>query len=70
MTLLRRGRTRLGRIGAGLIWYLRELTGEADYDRYVDHCRLHGSCVTPVSRQQFERLKWEDRAASPGTRCC
>lgn len=68
--VVRRGLGALGRIVSHVTWYLRELTGEADYDRYVDHCKVYGSEVPPVSREQFERLRWEDRAASPGTRCC
>lgn len=51
-------------------WYLREVSGEADYDRYLDR---HGELPAgrpALSRAEFERHRWEDRANTPGTRCC
>jgi uncharacterized short protein YbdD (DUF466 family) len=54
-------------------WYLREVSGEADYDRYLSrHRELHaGHPAHPaLSRADFERRRWEERANTPGTRCC
>ncbi len=54
-----------------LAWYLRELTGEGDYDRYRQgHLRVHGTERPPLTRREFERLRWERRGESPGARCC
>ena len=50
----------------GLRWYLRELTGEADYDRYR---AAHPECSV-LSRRDFERDRWERRSSTPGSRCC
>ncbi|GAA1695293.1 YbdD/YjiX family protein [Glycomyces endophyticus] len=55
----------------GLVrWYLRELTGEAAYDRYLERHRLAhpGSPVLP--RREFERRRTDRGDAHPGARCC
>jgi uncharacterized short protein YbdD (DUF466 family) len=51
-------------------WYLRELVGETEYDRYLErHAAVHpGQCV--LSRREFERSRWEQKARTPGNRCC
>ena len=51
-------------------WYLRELTGEADYDRYLAHHRSTHPDGPAMSRREFDRLQWERRANTPGNRCC
>ncbi|NHC15709.1 YbdD/YjiX family protein [Motilibacter deserti] len=51
----------------GVVWYLREWSGEARWDRYLEDCRRHGHA--PVARREFER----GRAAAAergGPRCC
>ncbi|GLI00148.1 hypothetical protein Pa4123_54240 [Phytohabitans aurantiacus] len=55
---------------AAIRWYLRELTGEAEYDHYVErHRRLHPE--EPVlSRRDFERQRCDRRDHSPDPRCC
>ncbi|WP_043659550.1 YbdD/YjiX family protein [Thermocrispum municipale] len=65
MTVLQRVR----RTMRGVRWYLAELTGETEYDRYVEHHkRLHpGEPV--LSRREYERQRFE-RSAQPGARCC
>jgi uncharacterized short protein YbdD (DUF466 family) len=52
----------------GVHWYLKELTGEAAWDRYLDHCREHGH--TPVTRREYERRRADAREAEPVSRCC
>ncbi len=52
----------------GVHWYLKELTGEAAWDRYVEHCAAHGH--VPVSRREFERRRADAREANPVSRCC
>jgi uncharacterized short protein YbdD (DUF466 family) len=55
----------------GLVhWYLRELTGEAEYDHYLDrHRRTHPEAVA-MSRREFERQRIDRRGDHPGERCC
>jgi carbon starvation protein CstA len=52
-------------------WYLRELTGETAYDRYVEHHRAHAAVHgdPPLSRREFERRQAE-RSARPENRYC
>jgi uncharacterized short protein YbdD (DUF466 family) len=54
----------------GIRWYLREVSGEGDYDRYVAHERRHSSDTPILSRRDFERRKTKDREKSPPARCC
>lgn len=56
------------RAARGLRWYLRELSGEARWDRYVDHCRRHGH--DPISRREFEKRRSDLAETSPRSRCC
>jgi uncharacterized short protein YbdD (DUF466 family) len=51
-------------------WYLRELTGETAYERYLEHrAASHDGTGEPMSRREFERRRAE-RSAQPGNRCC
>jgi uncharacterized short protein YbdD (DUF466 family) len=54
----------------GVRWYLREVSGEGDYDRYVAHERLHHRDAAALSRRDFERRKAKLREANPTVRCC
>jgi uncharacterized short protein YbdD (DUF466 family) len=54
----------------GVRWYLREVSGEGDYDRYVAHARRHHPDAPVLSRRDFERRRTKERAANPGARCC
>jgi uncharacterized short protein YbdD (DUF466 family) len=55
---------------AKVVWYLKELTGECDYDRYVEHQRRNHPDAPVLSRREFERRRMEARYNHPGTRCC
>ncbi|MFG2801782.1 YbdD/YjiX family protein [Streptomyces pseudovenezuelae] len=51
-------------------WYLRELTGEAEYDRYRER-QLHRHPLAPVpTRREYEVLRARHREAHPQGRCC
>ena len=50
-----------------LAGWLRELTGQMAYERYLDWCRRTGNA--PLSRSQFLREHLERRYATPA-RCC
>ena len=56
------------RIGRGVRWYLRALTGEAKWDDYLERCRVED--VIPMSRRDFERHRAEHQEKSPMARCC
>lgn len=54
----------------GIHWYLRELTGETQYDRYLArHGREHPG-REPQSRRDFERARVDRTDTGPGGRCC
>ena len=54
----------------GVLWYLRELTDESAYERYVGHVRTHHPERPVPSRREFERQQMDARDANPGVRCC
>jgi uncharacterized short protein YbdD (DUF466 family) len=61
-----RGRTGVRRWLAVLHWYLREITGEADYDHYL----ARAGDAPVMSRREFEQRRWADQERTPGNRCC
>jgi uncharacterized short protein YbdD (DUF466 family) len=56
------------RAGRGLRWYLRQVTGEAKWDEYVQQCARTG--VPPVPRREFERYRADHKEHDPQSRCC
>lgn len=50
-------------------WYLRELTGEGDYDRYLAERRTDPH-LPVLSRREYERRRAAARDGEPLTRCC
>ncbi|MFD7749079.1 YbdD/YjiX family protein [Streptomyces sp. NPDC059698] len=60
------------RVAGRIRWYVRELTGESVYDRYVAHARAHDPDAPVLSRRAFERARTDAREADPreGFRCC
>ena len=52
----------------GVRWYLREFTGEARWDAYLEHCAEHGH--TPMTRREFERRRSDEAEKTPISRCC
>jgi uncharacterized short protein YbdD (DUF466 family) len=55
---------------AGVRWYLREVSGESAYDRYVEHVRSEHPDGAVMSRRDFERWRQDDRENNPRARCC
>jgi len=49
---------------------LRAIIGVPDYERYVEHCRLHHADALPMTRDEFARDVLERKYSRPGTRCC
>ncbi|MGH3333272.1 MAG: YbdD/YjiX family protein [Nocardioidaceae bacterium] len=52
----------------GIRWYLKQATGEARWDEYVDRCRRDE--VEPMSRRAFERNRADHKEQNPQSRCC
>ena len=52
----------------GLGRYLRQVSGEAKWDEYVERCCAEGS--RPMSRREFERHRADAREHDPRSRCC
>jgi uncharacterized short protein YbdD (DUF466 family) len=55
---------------AGVRWYLREVSGECGYDRYVEHMRRGHPDQPVMSRREFERWRQDERNENPRARCC
>jgi uncharacterized short protein YbdD (DUF466 family) len=53
-----------------IVWYLREVSGEVDYDRYVTHARRNHDDAPVLSRRDFERRRARERDERPSARCC
>jgi uncharacterized short protein YbdD (DUF466 family) len=49
---------------------VRRIVGVPDYERYVAHLRERHAGVAPMSREEFERTRLEDKYNRPGQRCC
>jgi len=60
----------LAGLAAGIRWYLKEVSGESAYDRYVQHARLDHPDAVPLSRRAFERARQDALARRPQQRCC
>ncbi len=55
---------------AGVRWYLREVSGETAYERYVAHVRREHPDALVMSRRDFERWRQDERENNPRARCC
>lgn len=60
------------RVLRGVRWYVRELTDESAYDRYVAHVRGEHPEAPVPTRRAFERMRTERQEGDPrqGFRCC
>lgn len=54
--------------GCGIRWYLKQATGEAKWDEYLERCSNEE--VEPMSRRDFERHRTEHKENNPQSRCC
>lgn len=60
--------TAFHRAGRGIRWYLKQVSGEAKWDEYLERCRNED--LEPMSRRQFERHRAQHAESNPQTRCC
>ncbi|MDQ3943099.1 MAG: YbdD/YjiX family protein [Actinomycetota bacterium] len=52
------------------IWgYLKEVTGENAYDRYLERHRATHPGKEPLGRGEFYRRRQDEKYANPGSRC-
>jgi uncharacterized short protein YbdD (DUF466 family) len=49
---------------------VRRIVGVPDYERYLAHVRERHAGAVPMSREEFERSRLEDKYSRPGQRCC
>jgi len=65
-------RSALVRAARSVRWYVRELTDESAYERYVAHLRKDRPQAPVPSRREFERMRTDRQEADPrqGFRCC
>jgi uncharacterized short protein YbdD (DUF466 family) len=59
-------RDAFGKLG----WYLREVSGETSYDRYVAHRAKYHPGEPVMSAREFWRWRMDERDRNPGARCC
>jgi uncharacterized short protein YbdD (DUF466 family) len=58
---------------AGLAWYVRAVSGEDAYERYLAHHRsAHGteSAVPALTEREFWRDRTDRQDTNPQGRCC
>lgn len=58
----------LRKAGRGVVWYLKQFTGEAKWDEYVDRCQRED--LAPLTRREFERHRADHRESTTQSRCC
>jgi uncharacterized short protein YbdD (DUF466 family) len=50
--------------------WVRALSGDDAYERYLEHCRVHHYGCTPLDRRQFYVREQERRYSGGPTSCC
>jgi hypothetical protein len=58
----------LCRAGRWVLWYLKQATGEAKWDEYIERCAEDGT--TPTSRREFERHRASHQEHNLQSHCC
>ncbi|MFF8018058.1 CstA-like transporter-associated (seleno)protein [Streptomyces sp. NPDC007929] len=51
-------------------WYLRELTGESEYDRYCLHRQRHDPDAPLPTRREYQLLRTRHQETRTHSRCC
>jgi uncharacterized short protein YbdD (DUF466 family) len=51
-------------------WYLRELTGESEYDRYCLHQHRHHPHAPLPTRREYQLLRARHQEERTQSRCC
>ncbi len=50
-------------------WYLKEVSGENAYDRYLERHRATHPWKEPLRRGEFYRQRQDEKYSNPGSRC-
>lgn len=61
---------RLARACRGIVWYLREISGEARYDHYLERFAAEHPGETPMSEVEYLRAREAYDRLHPNTSCC
>jgi uncharacterized short protein YbdD (DUF466 family) len=61
---------RLVELARGLRWYLREVSGESLYGRYLERHRREHPGEPAMTRREFEHWRIDRAGPDPGSRCC
>lgn len=51
-------------------WYARELTGEAEYERYCDRHRRHHPNAPVPTRREYQQIRSSHCELERPSRCC
>ena len=60
----------LAKAWRGVVWYAREISGEARYDHYLEHFAAEHPGETPLSEVAYLRKREEYDRTHPNTSCC
>lgn len=58
------------RCARGILWYLREVSGENRYAKYCEHFAREHPEGQPLSEREFIRAREEYDKLHPNTSCC
>ncbi|PAU67259.1 CstA-like transporter-associated (seleno)protein [Bifidobacterium criceti] len=58
------------RVWRGVVWYVRELSGEARYDHYLEHMRRDHPGTCTLTEREFLRARERAEREHPNTSCC
>lgn len=58
------------RIIKAIWWWLGEIVGEREYEKYVAHLKAHHPDRDIPSEREYFRQRYAEKSANPGARCC
>ena len=60
----------LSKAWRGVVWYMREISGEARYDHYLEHFAAEHPDERPLSVKEFLLAREAYDREHPNTSCC
>ena len=60
----------LSKAWRGVVWYMREISGEARYDHYLEHFAAEHPDERPLSEKEFLLAREAYDREHPNTSCC
>lgn len=51
-------------------WWLSEVMGEHEYEKYVAHVKAHHPERPIPSEREYFKQRYAEKDANPGARCC